>query len=691
MIIPDRNLATLSTGLCTLGGVSTSMSTVVCLAVDATISIQQGVLYFSLLDFKSKVRLNKMILQVSDFEIIVPKLVRNCDWLKQSHAAIRREQNFFLHLRMDLIPLTTDFPAAQAPPKEVKYIVLSLLLIYMVYIIVSVTLFYRRRNDYFIQQRAAGLCVISSICNFLVVTMYLTRYAYYDSYPCALILWITSVCTPMFFVVSFLARGVDLYCSYKLNKAKLEEGYNLRRNSQVLSTSSKSESITLYPNLQRSSTDYTLTIDPRLPPPQNSPNLPGVSFFNHGDGKVKLPKSSVQIYRSLKNRIPLVVVIALVFHLLSAIVTQIISQISPDQHIYALSRIGTCSTSSLGYSALYERLPAVISVSLYGLVGLPLLLHKLGGVKDAFGIKRDLCYSIFVGFPLIFVYMFWRYSEFTNEYRIYFPPFMFIVFALAMYHTISITIPAYYSYTMATAKVHPVPVQPSPIVHGLPTINEESEDALFETTEAGYYSSININLPELERRRSIGTNNPLSNIQSIEDLFEDPVLLEQFREFTVMEFSVENLFFYEEYRLFKDMLRAEEMKDRKIVDERSVNINLEVRNSVCVNADEELSKSHTSNIHLNKLEDFVNISVKHNKISSPSVVRQMMIMYDRFILSGSPCELNLNDQTRKTIVEHIESNNMIATLFDQAAEEIIMLMTSWSLPRFLDKQRQLRN
>ncbi|EPZ31393.1 hypothetical protein O9G_006294 [Rozella allomycis CSF55] len=167
----------------------------------------------------------------------------------------------------------------------------------------------------------------------------------------------------------------------------------------------------------------------------------------------------------------------------------------------------------------------------------------------------------------------------------------------------------------------------------LPSIREEYVDQGRVLTD----SIIEINI----RRKP-----SLAEITNVDMIFDDPILLERFRDFTVLDFSVENLCFYEEYRDFKHALTL-------------------------FNVDPGSNQNRQSLAEPNDEE-----------ITNPEIIQMILNIYSEYIMNGSPSELNLTEFARLGV------SNYFASIFDNVAGEILRLMNGCSLMRFIAMEKE---
>lgn len=233
-----------------------------------------------------------------------------------------------------------------------------------------------------------------------------------------------------------------------------------------------------------------------------------------------------------------------------------------------------------------EMYPLYLSFALYGILGCPLILYRLNNVVDAYGIKSDIVKSILVGFPCYALFLLWKHASFMEMPRVYMPSTFIILWGLIAYHTSSVTFPVFRTFW---------------------------------------------------HKRKGDPSSPFHPPLSLKDALNDQTLLTKFRKFTVTEFAVENLLFYETCTEFKSFHK---------------------RQLGSSNASVELFKQNIEAI------------------------------YDQFIKPGSAYEVNIMEVSRKNIEEQMLLPQPSLDIFEAAKDEIYYLMLSWSFPRFLKTLKQ---
>ncbi|KAK9729399.1 Regulator of G-protein signaling 11 [Basidiobolus ranarum] len=218
-------------------------------------------------------------------------------------------------------------------------------------------------------------------------------------------------------------------------------------------------------------------------------------------------------------------------------------------------------------------LPLKIICCTYALVIGSFCLYMLHGVQDAFGIRRELLYIVMTIMIVLGIFFVYSFVDVFKPYHSVFATSYFLVFGLMVIQVIMINIPLIKVYR-----------------------NTRNQWSL-EKGQMGFY-----------------------------EVVHDPLLFEQFKDFTVKEFSIENPLFFE---------RCQRAK--------------------------KLSKS--------LLKD------------------EVLAIYDTFIVPGAALQVNLCNTVVKQITLRILDEDIDGSIFDAAIIEVTEIMVRHTFPRFLRSRK----
>ncbi|RKP10426.1 hypothetical protein THASP1DRAFT_27798 [Thamnocephalis sphaerospora] len=142
------------------------------------------------------------------------------------------------------------------------------------------------------------------------------------------------------------------------------------------------------------------------------------------------------------------------------------------------------------------------------------------------------------------------------------------------------------------------------------------------------------------------------------DTMSDPVTFEKFKIFAIIDFSVENVLFYERVRRVR--LLARSTPAAPVSHSRAPPANTDV-----------------TNVRLPSQPSFT------ESLLSPRVEKELRSIFETFIRPGAEYEVNLDHVTRQAILTRVASNCINARMYDAAFRETTDLMLYNTFPRFL--------
>ncbi|RKP26358.1 hypothetical protein SYNPS1DRAFT_21862 [Syncephalis pseudoplumigaleata] len=140
----------------------------------------------------------------------------------------------------------------------------------------------------------------------------------------------------------------------------------------------------------------------------------------------------------------------------------------------------------------------------------------------------------------------------------------------------------------------------------------------------------------------------------------DPASFEKFKIFSIIDFSVENVLFYDRVR----RLRALSIKKHSIVTSAGA------------------LRRHRS-CTLDTTSSGGGGGGGSSGVLNRRMEKELRAIYHKFIVPGSEYELNLEYDTRKAIMEAVQQNTCDITIYDAAFDEITSLLVNNTYPRFL--------
>ncbi|KAK9719848.1 hypothetical protein K7432_004532 [Basidiobolus ranarum] len=228
----------------------------------------------------------------------------------------------------------------------------------------------------------------------------------------------------------------------------------------------------------------------------------------------------------------------------------------------------------------WEFYPFIGFLIIYLFLGVPVLLYWFWGVEDVYGIRKELisvAIIAMVGFLLYLIFLFLPSLRILEKS---FAAYVWGAIVLVLTHILFVIYPIY----------------------------------------------------ELRKSRQVRAN--ANNTQVFDQILSDPVLFEDFKAFTIKDFSVENPLFYERCR----KLKATQPRIIRIPGKDSLS-----------------AKSR-------------------NELRS---------MYETFINPKSEFQVNLSSATIQELTRQFESGELSLTMFSRAEREIHLLMYQNTFPRYI--------
>ena len=317
-----------------------------------------------------------------------------------------------------------------------------------------------------------------------------------------------------------------------------------------------------------------------------------------------------------------------------------------------------------------------VSNMFYAFIIIPVLLYQASHITDAFGIRRDLFSTFLFVCPGFCILLLWTSIDLLQPLRCYVPVSFLLLVGGFFVHSVVIVVPlisvifgeAHQCQENFTSLRPPTPLASSvrsmspPIKRGCKNPYENFVNIppchkirLFNSL--GHLSSVHKAFANLDLKRSPFPQRQLEGL-TLDKIFSDGILLAKFKKFTITEFAVENLLFYEICKEYKQLLLSPNMAMGDLFQNQM---------------------SSSSSMNQNYLFGSSSLDKANNLFYEPALQ-----IYSKFIKSGSTYEINIDGRTKKKIEDRINECRIREDLFDEALDEVARLLVSWSLPRFLE-------
>ncbi|RKP25477.1 hypothetical protein SYNPS1DRAFT_28795 [Syncephalis pseudoplumigaleata] len=357
--------------------------------------------------------------------------------------------------------------------------------------------FIYRRHHPIIYNRDVPLTLLNVMANLVVSVLHLTKTINYYDYPCFIMLWVPALIYPLY-ILTIFARLTRLIFMYRLSEARLQaidlrtlpmKDYN-GLNATAAETCGQDRAITVnswgLPRDDTSQQAAPIRHHVILATSEDSDDRPKMNSFDN------IPSHchwSLAYRRRFTTRALSLAIFAL---LLAHVVLTLAMQLRyPSEFTWIPPKLGRC-----GHSAAY--LPLWISCGLYIILIAPIIVYHSRGIHDAYGIRWE--YYCGIGIALFFFGLYFLSKWLGFDDNDTFPAAMWLVIGTLVGHLWMVARPAW-------------------------------------LTERYLRGNKRHRSDSLER---------IQGIAEFKMLLSDPIWRREFRLFSVRDFSVENILFYEE-------------------------------------------------------------------------------------------------------------------------------------------------
>ncbi|KAK9762854.1 hypothetical protein K7432_011002 [Basidiobolus ranarum] len=439
-------------------------------------------------------------------------------------------------------------------------------------------LFWQKRHLDTIRYRSPGLTCISAIASIILITNYVALLPI-NRLPCFLNLWVASLGQPLLYL-TILARASRLLFYYQFSEARLAVALNQPEKSEYRPKSI----IKLFTGHRRKSH--------------------GSAYELHGltdcQGQSSNPSSIVQDISPMQGYkgndlahnwyycrrymlsgqyISTVISIILMFHLGEVLVVQLLST------RFAIDLNSFSEECMQGW----EYIPHDIFASIYILIFFPFLIYKLWSVRDAYGIRLELVITSLVSGIGFFIFLITLLFEEQINLNQYIPH--------SLWWGLPLIVTSFFTVTYPLIKSYRYP----------------------------FFST---------RHSSLETE---FSMEAFESLLSNPIYFENFKLFTVSDFTIENTLFFERCR----------------------NITLSYREA----------------------------SLSGQEID---LIPELREVYNTFIKNTAEFQVNLESATRKALFKKAEKDQFTVDMYEPAVEEIKLLMFRNTYLRYLAQAKSKR-
>jgi hypothetical protein len=376
----------------------------------------------------------------------------------------------------------------------------SLIPIVLVIILGTTFHFFYRRYHPIIYNRDVPLTLLNVVANMVVSMLHLTKVINYYNYPCFIMLWIPALVYPLY-VLTVFARLTRVVFMYRLSEARLEaidlrtlpmRNYNGLNTAVTTSGSHDPEKMVKFKidswSMPRNETfSMNHHHDVILTTSESSETAPKINSLDNVPSHCHW---SLTYRRRFTTRALCSTIGALL--LMHVVLTLAMQLRYPAEFTWIPANLGRCN-----YSAAY--LPLWTACGLYIIIIAPFIVYHAHGIHDAYGIRTEHYCSQGIALVFFTLYFLFKWLGFDNSDV--FPAAMWLVIGTFINHLWTVARPAW----------------------------------LTERHLKGNH-----------RRDNSSSLERIQGIAEFKMLLDDPIWRREFRLYSVRDFSVENILFYEE-------------------------------------------------------------------------------------------------------------------------------------------------
>ena len=507
--------------------------------------------------------------------------------------------------------------------------------IYCVYVLNTTLLLFQRRKDPSLSKFPLWVShFVPAMMNSLIVILGFTRHMFRAKYPCFIVLWTYGLLTPMYVVMIFESRSLNLIFEYHWNK---------RMQSLLQASEPRS--------LDNDTTTPIIVLDRN----------------NKKNDQQHLTNSEDWLWIK-KNGMVATIIGIFIFQFL---MTSTIQILSPYYRIWPKMVVYRCAGT-------LETILPMLALIMYMFV-IPLYLFiQLKRINDSYGVRKDIYSAVTQSAWIVLLFSIVRHVFFIEKFIGYVPAGFAVLttFGILHYHTVCAPLLRIYVWQWSRSSV-------KRRMRKFLVLKRKIESYIFprifriridkkrvSVTGKSYDDNHALKAPEpikaskngelRQRPRVKNSNNPAATPTTcspadsrlgetaspaasmspmlppelkpptFNQVLQDEILCELFERYTLLEFSRENLLFYR---------------------------------AVC--------------------------GLRTNFAALPPGAAQIFLveksrsLASQFIHINSPAEINIPGPVRKRIESRLSELDVDLTLFDEAQREVFRLMQNWSYPRFL--------
>ncbi|KAJ1960322.1 hypothetical protein GGI12_003867 [Dipsacomyces acuminosporus] len=320
--------------------------------------------------------------------------------------------------------------------------------------------------------------------------------------------------------------------------------------------------------------------------------------------------------------------------------------------------------------------------SLFLVVICPALLFMTWGLRDAYGIRRDLIVCVTVGLGGHILMLIWeaRFKQWNDRWSNLF----FLWFSVMLIHIFSVVIPLWRSITHMRKLNH--------------HLRSESPASMSTVTLIkGQQPEDSVTKARLDEGKGIRQNQYGKFRQAFIHVLEDDELYDKFKDFASSCFCSELISFVDEYQTLKVLTlvalgQREYSTDPGLGSATSPLIQSPMSGMFAI-SDSNSSHgrdSYTSlppNINLSKIQNNATVSIleaakeiypdrgfNHATMFPPALMDALVMIFSNYINSTSPTAVNVPQIMIRRIQEKLNQSQLHLTILDEVKDEVLYLL-----------------
>ncbi|ORX96394.1 hypothetical protein K493DRAFT_371011 [Basidiobolus meristosporus CBS 931.73] len=443
--------------------------------------------------------------------------------------------------------------------------------LWIIQAIVACGIIWKRQKYPCIRYRSPRLTLAAATGICILVALSLVRASNPELIPCAVVIWMTGIVYPLIYL-TIIGRCIKLYFFYRISEAKLEDAL-IKMGGQSGLTMKRPAKFSFSKRSSRESVELrSLTQMNSAEGNQMSP----MKYENYLENDWYYQRRYIATPNYMTTWL-------LIFLLLHSAVTAIV-------HLFSVRLNQSPAPTTDCYDGV-DYIPRRAFCVLYGMIIIPLLVYLMRNVQDAYGIRSELATATLVNVLCdIILLVFTSWGKLRNAIDPDVSGLIWTIVPMVIIHILLVVAPLVESHLIDLRKGKPLS---HPIMRG----------------------------------RSIVLDNTR---ESFESMLQNPSLMEQFKMYSVSDFTVECVLFYE----------------------------------ACA-------------------------KTKNQENSSPEALQeQFKEIYNTFIAPNSRFQVNLTDDTIRQIRILAKSDRWDGTMYQPAILEVKELMFRNTYPRFLVRYRR---